>query len=74
MILYYIAITILDFIFILSIEDNAHLSLDHESTLCSSSSLGGAIALGMESGAVLDSAISASSSYNEQSTGPQLAR
>jgi len=34
----------------------------------------GVNALGMESGAIPDSAITASSSYNEQSVGPQNAR
>ena len=34
----------------------------------------GATALGMESGTIPDAALSASSSYNEQSVGPQNAR
>jgi hypothetical protein len=42
-----------------------------ETTLCSSY---GVNALGMESGVIPDSAITASSSYNEQSVGPQFAR
>ncbi|KPM09874.1 Discoidin domain receptor-like protein [Sarcoptes scabiei] len=45
--------------------------LSFQSTLCDQSRQ---IALGMESGSIPDSALSASSSYNEQSVGPQNAR
>ncbi len=55
--------------------DDTRISLNMESKsgLCSST-MGGVDALGMESGAIPDAAITASSSYNEQSVGPQNAR
>ena len=61
--------------------DDAHISLskDITSALCASpasTSKDGphGTALGMESGAIPDTALTASSSYNEQSVGPQNAR